>query len=132
MLMYRIREILQPMPLAPVSYMPPYIKGVIHLRGKPIPVLDLREVRDPAAPPGPTSILVVQVNTAAGSDLHLGLIVDGAPETLTSPVEAPSAEPGFEKVPVKGQAKEAPSALLLNIDFILSGDPLEALGAVIK
>lgn len=37
-----VREIIRLCPITPVPRMPPYIKGVINLRGKVIPILDLR------------------------------------------------------------------------------------------
>jgi purine-binding chemotaxis protein CheW len=39
----RVREIMRLCPITPVPRMPPYIKGVLNLRGKIIPVIDLRE-----------------------------------------------------------------------------------------
>ena len=37
-----VREIIRLCPITPVPRMPAYIKGVINLRGKVIPILDLR------------------------------------------------------------------------------------------
>src|ERR1039457_3399078 len=37
-----VREIIRLCPITPVPRMPDYIKGVINLRGKVIPILDLR------------------------------------------------------------------------------------------
>src|SRR6185369_17737735 len=37
-----VREIIRLSPITPVPRMPAYIKGVINLRGKVIPILDLR------------------------------------------------------------------------------------------
>src|SRR5678816_3295914 len=37
-----VREIIRLCPITPVPRMPEYIKGVINLRGKVIPILDLR------------------------------------------------------------------------------------------
>src|SRR5436190_11175329 len=37
-----VREIIRICPITPVPRMPAYIKGVINLRGKVIPILDLR------------------------------------------------------------------------------------------
>jgi purine-binding chemotaxis protein CheW len=39
----KVREIMRLTPITPVPRMPPYIKGVLNLRGKIIPVIDLRE-----------------------------------------------------------------------------------------
>jgi len=39
----KVREIMRLIPITPVPRMPPYIKGVLNLRVKIIPVIDLRE-----------------------------------------------------------------------------------------
>ena len=64
--------------------MPSHIKGVINLRGKIIPTVDLRirfglaevETSDQ------TCIVVVQVDTAKATKLQMGLIVDAVEEVI--------------------------------------------------
>lgn len=74
-----VREIFGMMPITAVPKMPPYIKGVINLRGKVIPVVDLRLKFDmPETDHTPeTCIIVVSVN-----DVEMGLIVDRVSEVL--------------------------------------------------
>ena len=48
----RVREIIRLVEITPVPHMPPYVKGVINLRGKLVPVMDLR-IRFDLAPMTP-------------------------------------------------------------------------------
>lgn len=80
----KVREIIRMQLITPVPQMPPYIKGVINLRGKIIPILDLR-LRfglPEAAPTEATCIVVVQGDQADVAHSQTGLIVDGVDEVL--------------------------------------------------
>jgi len=75
-----VREIVGPLPVTRVPQMPAHVLGVINLRGKVIPLADLRikigvEASDHGAR---TCIVVVQLN----SGLQLGLVVDSVSEVL--------------------------------------------------
>jgi purine-binding chemotaxis protein CheW len=62
--------------------MPAYVRGVINLRGKIIPVMDLR-LRfgfPDAQSTDQTCIIVVQVKLPDGKALPMGLVVDGVEE----------------------------------------------------
>ena len=77
-----VREIIRLTPITAVPQMPPYVKGVINLRGKIIPVMDLRlrfgftEVKDSDQ----TCIIVVQVKLADGRKTQMGIVVDAVEE----------------------------------------------------
>lgn len=79
----KVREIMGILDITAVPQTPPYVKGVIDLRGKVIPVVDLRlkfslpELEYTQR----TCIIVVQVQ-AAGMALHTGIIVDEVSEVL--------------------------------------------------
>ena len=86
-----VREIIRMQTVTYVPDAPQYVEGVINLRGRVIPVVDLRRrFRLPAAEPGPnTRILVVDI---AGEDI--GVIVDAVTEVrriAASLVEVPAA-----------------------------------------
>ena len=74
-----VTEIIGIQPITPIPELPDYIKGIINLRGKIIPVMDVRlrfkkqfrEYNDR------TCIIVVDMN-----DLSIGLIVDSVSEVL--------------------------------------------------
>jgi len=66
-----------------VPQTPAYVKGVINLRGKVIPVICLRSKfgLEPAGYATRTCIIVVQVEGTSGP-LLMGLVVDGVSEVL--------------------------------------------------
>lgn len=70
----------------------PFIKGVINLRGKIIPVMDirLRFVKEPRDYDDRTCVVVLAVN-----DLTVGIIVDTVVEVLNILAENISAPPNF-------------------------------------
>jgi len=79
----KVREIIRFCPITRVANMPPHVRGVINLRGKVIPVVDLRTRF--GVPAGPdhdrTCIVVTQVAAPAGGSPRLyGVIVDAVEE----------------------------------------------------
>lgn len=73
-----VREIIRHTPITPVPQMPPHVKGVINLRGKIIPVTDLR-IRFALPEAGVTDltcIIVVQVSGRGPQPIVMGMIVD--------------------------------------------------------
>ena len=79
-----IREIIRLCPITPVPRMPEYIKGVINLRGKVIPILDLRAKfrlsRESYAERA--CIVVVQVGAPPATPMLMGAIVDAVEEVV--------------------------------------------------
>jgi len=73
----RIREIIRPQRLTPVPKAPPFIEGVINLRGAVVPVVDLRKRFDQPAggPERRTRVLI-----CALSGKIIGLLVDEVAE----------------------------------------------------
>ena len=124
----RVREIIQMMDITEVPQMPPHIKGVLNLRGKVVPVIDLRvkfalTQRDLTSR---TCIIVVEVALASGSVL-MGIIVDHVSEVLN--IEAGEIEqtPEFgDRVCtdyIKGMAKvKGTVKILLDLDRVLGTD----------
>ena len=74
----KVREIMRLCPVTPVPHMPSYIKGVINLRGKIVPVVDLRERFSLGAAEDTERIciVVVQVEEPDGASRLTGMIVD--------------------------------------------------------
>jgi purine-binding chemotaxis protein CheW len=80
----KVREIVRLSAITAVPHLPDSIRGVINLRGKIIPVMDLR-VRfglPSAANTGQTCIILVQVRTARSQSSAMGLVVDGVEEVV--------------------------------------------------
>lgn len=80
----KIREIIRMQKITPVPQMPSHVKGVINLRGKVIPVVDLRiKFNLPVADATErTCIIVVDVEGSQGVSQLLGLVVDAVEEVL--------------------------------------------------
>src|SRR5579864_9261992 len=79
-----VREIMGIQEITAVPQTPGYVKGVLNLRGKVIPVVDLRlkfGMRELEYTQR-TSIIVVQIERSARK-LQIGIIVDGVSEVLT-------------------------------------------------
>lgn len=92
----RAREIIKLMEITTVPQVPVHVKGVVNLRGKVIPVIDLRVrfglgARDCDER---TCIVVVEVTGAAGRTL-VGLIVDAVSEVVTINADEIEATPDF-------------------------------------
>lgn len=127
----KVREIIGMMPITRVPRTPEHMRGVINLRGKVIPVIDLR-IRfglQPTEQSQRTCIIVVQ----AGG-VEFGVVVDRVSEVANVASEdiedAPSfgAEVGTEYL--LGIAKSSGRVkLLLDIDQVLSRDEIRDLRA---
>ena len=73
----KIREIIRMQKITPVPQMPVFVKGVINLRGRVIPIVDLRvKFGLKAEFTERTCIVVVQVKLPAEQVVQMGLIVD--------------------------------------------------------
>ena len=78
----KVREIIRMLNITPVPKMPDYLKGVINLRGKVIPVIDLRMRFKLAVieTTERTCIIVMQIEHDSGVVSQVGLIVDAVEE----------------------------------------------------
>ena len=72
-------QVLRMVAIRPVPESPPWIAGVVNLRGRTTPMVDLRmRLGLPARDPGPADHIVV----VRSGDTNLGLIVDAVLEVL--------------------------------------------------
>jgi len=129
----RVREIIQFVAPTPMPQLPPHIKGVINLRGKVVPVIDLRLKfgMEPKAGSEQVCIVVVQVTATDGSLKSTGMIVDGVEEVaLVSNQEiepAPDFGGGHSTNYIQGIAKVRGGVkTLLDVDAVLSEDSSHA------
>jgi purine-binding chemotaxis protein CheW len=130
----QVREIIRLTDITAVPQMPAYIRGVINLRGKIIPVLDLR-MRFGFPDTGHTDqtcIVVVQVKLPGGKTVSMGMVVDGVEEVLNI------AEADIEETPdfgaqldtdyILGMAKIKGSVkALLDIDKVIAAEAVQIL-----
>ncbi|MDY6838991.1 MAG: chemotaxis protein CheW [Thermodesulfobacteriota bacterium] len=79
----KIREIIGMMPVTPIPQAPDYVKGVINLRGKVIPVVDLRVKfgMESVHYTERTCIIVAEIDGKAGN-VVIGAVVDSVSEVL--------------------------------------------------
>ena len=134
----RVKEIMGVQDITEVPGTPAHLKGVINLRGKIIPVVDLRlKFAFPDAPfTQTTCIIVVQVNQETESTM-IGVIVDGVCEVLNlSPAEIedpPDFGEGVDMPFVLGIAKSKGTVkILLDIQDVLTVKELRGLESLIQ
>ena len=123
----KVREIICFVTPTLVPQLPPDIKGVINLRGKIVPVVDLRLKFGliPRADDVQNCIVVVQVAGGQGGHSAMGVIVDGVEEVAqiaAGEVEAaPSFGAGMNTDHILGMAKlRGAIKTLVDIDKVLS------------
>ena len=77
----KVKEIIGMMPITGVPKTPAFVKGVINLRGKVIPIVDLRLKFDlaEAEHDDRTCIIVVEVLGSSGQ-IQIGIVVDSVSE----------------------------------------------------
>ena len=133
----KVKEIIGIMPITAVPQTPPHIKGVINLRGKVIPVIDLRLRFSLAAAEFTerTCIIVVEIAARQGT-ITMGFVVDAVSEVLNikgADIEAtPSFGTRLYTEFILGMAKTGGGIkILLDIDKILSADELEAASGIL-
>jgi purine-binding chemotaxis protein CheW len=133
----RVREIIRLTDITPVPQMPPHVRGVINLRGKIIPVVDLRVRFGLASAEASerTCIVVVQVAAGGGVPIQLGLLVDDVQEVTQISGADIEQTPEFgtevNTEYILGIAKlKGHVAILLDIDKALTTAESEVLAAV--
>lgn len=130
----KVQEIIRHMDLTRVPRTPDFVDGVINLRGRVIPVLDLRKRF--GLPEGErtneTRIIVVDVDNRT-----VGLKVDAVSEVLRLPADTveppPSLVTGIESDYIKGVGKlDGRLIILLDVAKILTRTEKDALGNVLS
>lgn len=93
----KIREIIRLPDITAVPQMPSHIRGVINLRGKIIPVVDLRARfgLPHADATDRTCVIVMQVASASGSTVPMGLVVDDVEEVINLAADDIQETPDF-------------------------------------
>lgn len=91
----KVREIIGMVDVTPLPRTPDFVRGVVNLRGRIIPVIDLRRKfgMEPAEFTNETCIVVVDVGRDADSAFRVGCIVDTVSEVLTIGAEHFEATP---------------------------------------
>jgi purine-binding chemotaxis protein CheW len=133
-----VREIMGVQEITAVPQMPYHVKGVLNLRGKVIPVVDLRlKFGMPETEyTQRTCIIVTQVQGESGAVL-MGIVVDGVSEVLNLAGSEIEDTPDFGEeysggyllgmAKVKGKVK-----ILLDIERVLSTQDLHNLNSMVR
>jgi purine-binding chemotaxis protein CheW len=129
----KVREIIGIMPITTVPQTPEFVKGVINLRGKVIPVVALRRKfgMEEIEYTERTCIIVVEITGSSGAIL-MGIVVDSVSEVLnikSDDIEdAPTFGASLDTQYILGMAKvEGGVKILLDIDRVLSGKEIISL-----
>jgi len=132
----KIKEIIGMLPVTTVPQTPGYVKGVINLRGKVIPVIDLRLRFEIEAMQYTerTCIIVIEIG-AQDNSILTGIVVDSVSEVLNirdqEIEDAPTFGVNMNTEYILGVAKiEGTVKILLEIDKVLKGEELQALEEV--
>jgi len=127
-----VKEIIGMMTITTVPQMPPYVKGVINLRGKVIPIIDLRLKFGMEADSYTerTCIIVVEISVRDRGDFFMGIVVDSVSEVLNikeAEIEdAPNFGVQMSTAYILGLAKTGSGVkILLAIDKVLGSDELD-------
>jgi purine-binding chemotaxis protein CheW len=122
----KVKEIIGMMAITSVPRTPDFVKGVINLRGKVIPVIDLRlKFGMPAIDyTDRTCIIVVEID-ANDMTIQIGIVVDSVSEVLNIKQEEIENTPSFgtsiNTDYILGMAKiDSGVKILLDIDRVLS------------
>ena len=135
----KVKEIIGIMNITSVPQTPHYVKGVINLRGKVIPVIDLRlkfgmETHEYDER---TCIIVIDIADRFGKGIVMGIVVDSVSEVLNIREEDIEETPTFSvnlntgfilgMAKVKGNVK-----ILLDIDKVLEADEVTAIETMVQ
>jgi purine-binding chemotaxis protein CheW len=132
----KVQEIIGMMPVTKVPRVPDYVRGVINLRGRIIPTVELRAkfslptVEDTDR----TCIIVVELESEKGK-INMGIIVDEVAEVMDFDANEIDSAPEFGTAlntsfilgvgVVKGSVK-----ILLDIDKVLTSEEVEAMEGI--
>ncbi|MFD2369255.1 chemotaxis protein CheW [Brevibacillus sp. GCM10020057] len=115
-----VKEIIKPLPVTRFPKSPPYVEGVIDLRGRILPIINLRKMfgLEPAPETVDTRFVDLQLD-----GLNVGIIVDAVSEVMSIPQHliepAPPIVAGVEGKYLQGIARlNDKLIMLLDVDEI--------------
>ncbi len=131
----KVREIIALMDITPVPLAPPHVRGVINLRGKIIPVIDLRlKFSMPRSDDHDRKCIIVVEVARRGRTTQMSMLVDAVSDVMHidgKDIAPPPSFGGSEASFILGMGKcRGGLKLLLDIDSVLSTDDLLTIGEV--
>ncbi len=134
----KVQEIIGIMAITPVPRTPEFVKGVINLRGKIIPITDLRQKFQMNLPEqtSETCVIVVQI-AQNGNKLTMGIVVDKVSEVLDIATEQVETPPSFgvnvDISFILGMGKVGNKVIIiLDVDKVLSGKEIAIVDRISK
>jgi purine-binding chemotaxis protein CheW len=132
----KVREIMGIQDITAVPQTPAYLKGVINLRGKVMPVIDLRlKLGLPSIEYTPRTCIIVVRVTDGSTSLLMGTVVDEVCEVLTLSAADIADTPDFGSnagtsyilglAKIRGKVK-----ILLDINYVLTAQEIHGLESV--
>ena len=130
----QVHEINRMIEITRVPKAPKFVEGVINLRGKIIPIIDLRKRfgMEEKEKDKDTRIVVVEIN-----EQTIGFVVDSVSEVIRMPLanieDAPELVTGIDADYIQGVGKlEKTLLILLDLEKVMSKQELEKVGKVNK
>lgn len=129
----KVKEIIGMMPITSVPRTPDFMKGVINLRGKVIPVIDLRlRFSMPETDYTERTCIIIVEIMGVSRDITIGIVVDSVSEVLNIKDEEIEKPPEFgsrlNTEYILGMAKlEGGVKILLKIDKVLGSGEMSTL-----
>lgn len=124
-----VHEIIRMQSITDIPRTPEFVEGVINLRGRIVPVIDLRKRfgLEEVAPTNMTRIIVVEVETTT-----VGMVVDAVSEVLRLPADSieppPAVISGLDIEFIQGVGKLGEQiVVLLDLDKVLKQDEKQQL-----
>lgn len=119
---FRVNEIIRLREITPIPRTDAHLRGLVNLRGKTIPVVDLRARLALATADDSESTRIIVVDTEQG---HVGIVVDQVREVVTLQTDQIEATPAlvtdFNTEFVKGVARNDEGLItLLDLDKALA------------
>ena len=130
----KVQEIIRTLEITRVPRAPAFVEGVINLRGKVIPIIDLRRRFGIESKPHDkdTRIIVIEIN-----QMIVGFVVDAVSEVLRIPANTveppPSIVSGIDSEYISGVGKlDNRLLIMIDLDKLLSEEDHSCLGAACK
>jgi purine-binding chemotaxis protein CheW len=132
----QVKEIMKLQEITRVPRAPEYLQGVINLRGRIVPVINLRRrFQMPEEAYTERTCIVVVRTEVGGVEQPIGIIVDGVVEVLLLAADEIEERPDYGREEassfVRGMAKSKGKVkILLDIDQVLSSQELDTVAAI--
>jgi len=132
----QVKEIIEYDAITKVPMTPPWIRGVINLRGSVVPVIDLAvKFGQPQSPVGKRTCIVIVGVELGGEQTVMGVVADAVSQVMELPPQEITPPPAFgTKIRtdfLKGMGKAGKKfVLILDTDRVLSADELEIVASL--